>query len=43
MFPHPTMQNTNIIQYVSFNNGTLLVEVGVYTANGALARERQLP
>ncbi len=36
------MQNTNIIQYVSFNNGTLLVEVGVYTANGALARERWL-
>lgn len=33
------LQNTNIIQYVSFVNGTLLVEVGVYTSIGALARE----
>lgn len=30
-------KNTNIIQYVSFVNGTLLVEVGVYTSVGALA------
>ncbi|KAI7846120.1 hypothetical protein COHA_000381 [Chlorella ohadii] len=36
LVPGPA-KNTNIIQYVSFNNGTLLVEVGVYTANGALA------
>jgi hypothetical protein len=33
----PLTQNTNIIQYVSFVNGTLLVEVGVYTSVGALA------
>lgn len=36
------LQNSNILQYMSFVNGSLVVEVGVYTSVGALAREAGL-